>query len=151
MLFVGPALRERLAVPRRGYPNLADPNAGLDSPLHEDARRFDAMSLSGEALACALSAIELLESVGWSVVHERARSLAAQLAERLTDSGRELAPRDHTTLVSFSSVEPEDERALLAEHGCIVRDIPGRPWLRASVGAWNDESDLERLLASLST
>ena len=28
-----------------------------------------------------------------------------------------------------------------------MRDLPGHPYLRASVGAWNDESDLERLLA----
>jgi hypothetical protein len=32
----------------------------------------------------------------------------------------------------------------------IVRNIPDRPWLRASVGAWNDEGDLERLLGTLS-
>ena len=31
MLWVSPALRERLAVPRRGYANLADANAGLDA------------------------------------------------------------------------------------------------------------------------
>jgi L-cysteine/cystine lyase len=31
----------------------------------------------------------------------------------------------------------------------IVRNIPGTPWLRASVGAWNDEDDLDRLLAAL--
>ena len=31
-----------------------------------------------------------------------------------------------------------------------MRNIPGRPWLRASVGAWNDEGDLERLLEALS-
>ncbi len=36
---------------------------------------------------------------------------------------------------------------MLAEHDVIVRNIPGRPWLRASVGAWNDEHDLERLAA----
>jgi selenocysteine lyase/cysteine desulfurase len=30
-----------------------------------------------------------------------------------------------------------------------VRSIPGRPWLRASVGAWNDERDLDRLLDAL--
>jgi L-cysteine/cystine lyase len=30
-----------------------------------------------------------------------------------------------------------------------VRNIPDYPWLRASVGAWNDESDLERLLEGL--
>jgi L-cysteine/cystine lyase len=41
------------------------------------------------------------------------------------------------------------ERALLAERGVVVRDIPGRPWLRASVGAWNDDGDLERLVEGL--
>jgi L-cysteine/cystine lyase len=40
-------------------------------------------------------------------------------------------------------------RARLAEAGVVVRDLPGRPWIRASVGAWNDESDLERLLDAL--
>ena len=30
-----------------------------------------------------------------------------------------------------------------------MRNLPGHPYLRASVGAWNDESDLERLLAAL--
>ena len=49
MLWVSPALRERLSVSRRGYVNLADPNAGLDARVHEDARRFDTMSLSAEA------------------------------------------------------------------------------------------------------
>jgi selenocysteine lyase/cysteine desulfurase len=30
-----------------------------------------------------------------------------------------------------------------------VRDLPGTRYLRASVGAWNDESDVERLLHAL--
>jgi selenocysteine lyase/cysteine desulfurase len=151
MLYVAPALRERLEVSRRGYGNLDQPNAGIDARLHEDARRFDTMSLSAEAVACALAAIELLESVGWSAVHERARSLAGRLAGQLAERGREVAPREETTLVSFASADPDGERELLAQDGCVVRNIPGRPWLRASVGAWNDENDLERLLASLST
>ena len=84
-------------------------------------------------------------------MHERARTLAARLAELLAERGREVAPRDATTLVSFASADPEAERDALAEPACIVRNIPGRPWLRASVGAWNDESDLARLLEALST
>ena len=52
--------------------------------------------------------------------------------------------------MSFESADAEAERGVLAERGCVVRSIPGRPWLRASVGAWNDENDLERLLDSLS-
>jgi selenocysteine lyase/cysteine desulfurase len=151
MLYVSPELSERLEVSRRGYANLQDPNSGIDARLHEDARRFDTLSLSAEAVACALSAVELLESAGWQAVHERARSLAAGLAEQLAERGREVAPRDDTTLVSFASDDAEAERELLAERGCVVRNIPGRPWLRASVGAWNDESDLDRLLSSLAT
>ncbi len=149
MLYLRPELGERLAVWRRGYANLEDPNAGLDARVHDDARRLDTMSLSAEAVACGLAAAELLESVGWSAVHERARSLATSLAEQLAERGRELAPRGETTLVSFTSADPERERERLAERGCVVRNIPGRPWLRASVGAWNDEDDLDRLLSSL--
>ncbi len=151
MLYVTPELRERIAVSRRGYTNLEDPSSGIDARLHEDARRFDTMALSAEAVACGLASIELLESVGWSDVHGAARSLATRLAEQLRERGRAVAPRDATTLVSFESPDPEAERELLAERGCAVRNIPERTWLRASVGAWNDESDLERLLSSLST
>ncbi len=149
MLWVKRELAAQIAVSRRGYANLEDPNEGVEAHLHEDARRFETMSLSAEAVACALAAGELLESAGWDAVHERARTLAATLVERLAERGREVAPRDDTTLVSFASEDPEAERELLAERGCVVRNIPGRPWLRASVGAWNDEGDLDRLLASL--
>ncbi|HEY2397678.1 MAG TPA: aminotransferase class V-fold PLP-dependent enzyme, partial [Solirubrobacteraceae bacterium] len=150
MLYVTPELRERLTVYRRGYGNLADPGAGLDAGLHEDARRFDSLALSAEALACALSAVEVIESAGWSEVHERGPQLAARLAELLVEHGREPAPRGETTLVSFPSADPEAERERLAERGVILRNIPDRPWLRASVGAWNDDDDLDRLLRALS-
>jgi selenocysteine lyase/cysteine desulfurase len=149
MLYLSPELGERLTVSRRGYANLEDPNSGVQARLHADARRFDTMALSAESVACGVAAVGVLESVGWSTVHDRARTLAATLVERLAALGREVAPRDDTTLVSFASDDPESERALLAERGCVVRNIPGRPWLRASVGAWNDEGDLDRLLAPL--
>jgi L-cysteine/cystine lyase len=149
VLWVRPELLERIDVSRRGYATLADPLEGLDASLHEDARRLESYSLSAEALACALASIHLLESAGWSEIHERARTLAATLADSLAGQGREVAPRDQTTLVSFSSPDPPAERARLAELGIVVRDLPGWPWLRASVGAWNDEGDLQRLLHSL--
>lgn len=146
MLYLTPQLRARLAVPRRGYTNLRDANDGLDACLHEDGRRFDAPSLSAETLAFALASIELLEGAGWGAVHEAARTLATRLATLLAERGREPAPRGPTTLVSFPSEDPEQERLGLAERGVAVRNIPGYPWLRASVGAWNDEQDLQRLL-----
>jgi selenocysteine lyase/cysteine desulfurase len=149
-LYVSPELRERLQVPRRGYGNLQDANEGLEAKLHEDSRRFDAPSLSAESVACALAAAELLESAGWPEVHKRARILTGALATMLASHGREVAPRGPSTLVSFTSPDPEAERANLAEQRVVVRNIPGRPWLRASVGAWNDRHDLERLVGALS-
>ena len=149
MLYTTPALRERLAVERRGYGNQGEPDAGLAAGLHPDARRFDSMSLNAETLACALAAARVLDGAGWSSVHERARSLAALLVARLGEHGREVAPRGETTLVSFSSPDPAAERESLATQGVILRNIPGQPWLRASVGAWNDERDIERLLGGL--
>ncbi len=149
MLYVSPALRERLQVTRRGYMNLADPDDALDAVPHEDARRFDAMSLSAETLACARAALGVLQAADLSAVQARARALAARLAELLAERGREPAPRGDTTLVSFPSPDPQAERTRLAERGVMVRNIPGRPWLRASVGGWNSEDDLGRLLEAL--
>lgn len=150
MLYVSPRLRARLRIERRGYGALADPDAGMDATVHADARALDTMALSAEALACALAAVRVLEDVGWEAVHTRARELAERLAGRLAEHGREVAARDATTLVSFASSDPEAERERLRTAGVILRNIPGRPWLRASVGAWNDEHDLDRLLTGLS-
>ena len=148
-LWVSPALREQLAVARRGYGNLAEANDGLGAQLQDDGRRFDAPSLSAETLACALAAAEVLEQFGWQELWARAAALAARLAAMLAERGREPVPRGPSTLVSFPSDDAEGERKALAEQGVAVRNIPGRPWLRASVGAWNDEGDLERLVGSL--
>lgn len=149
MLYVSARLRARLGIERRGYGNLAQPNAGVDAPLHEDARALDTMSLSAETLACALAAARVLETAGWPAVHARARELAGRLVALLAERGRAVAPRGDTTLVSFESPDPERERERLRQHGMIVRNIPGTPWLRASVGAWNNEDDLDRLMGAL--
>jgi selenocysteine lyase/cysteine desulfurase len=149
MLFVSPTLRERLAVHRRGYANLEDPDAGLDAKLHPDGRRLDAFSLGAEVLACAVAAVGVLRDAGWAAVHERARLLALSLAGALEQAGRAVLAREGSTLVSFSSEDPAGERSRLAERGVVIRDIPGRGLLRASVGAWNDDSDLARLLEVL--
>ncbi len=149
MLYVTPALRERLTVSRRGYGTLLDPGAGLEARLHEDGRRFDTFALSAEALAMALAAVETLEQAGWAAVHERAIALSQRFAEELEAAGRETSPRGASTLVSFASQDPVGERTHLAERGIVLRDIPDHPRLRASVGAWNDERDLERLLDGL--
>jgi selenocysteine lyase/cysteine desulfurase len=55
-----------------------------------------------------------------------------------------------STLVSFRSRSDAEDAALaLYEQGVVVRNLPNSDLLRASVGWWNDESDLERLVAAL--
>jgi L-cysteine/cystine lyase len=149
MLYVSPELTERLVVPRRGYANFESADGGLDAVLHADARRFDCFGVGAEAVACALGALGVFEQAGWEAVHARATALADELVRQLTDCGRSVVPRGQTTLVSFSSDDPEAERARLADSGVLLRDLPDRPLLRASVGAWNNEADLARLIDGL--
>jgi selenocysteine lyase/cysteine desulfurase len=149
MLYVAPAFRERLRVAAPSYFSFADASLGIDSPLREDARRFDTPSLARESAAFSLGALEVLEGFGLDAVFDRAAALADALAERLSEIGRVVAPRGRTTLVSWEEPDPAGMRARLADAGVIVRDLPGRPYLRASVGAWNDEEDLERLVGVL--
>jgi L-cysteine/cystine lyase len=80
---------------------------------------------------------------------ERAADLADRFAAALADAGYTVAPRGRSTLIAFEYPDPEAARERLAAAGVAVRNLPGHPYLRASVGAWNDESDLERLLAAL--
>jgi selenocysteine lyase/cysteine desulfurase len=149
MLYVEPGFRARLRVAAPAYANFEDANRGLDSPLHDDARRFDAPSLAREVVAFSLAAAQTLGAHGFASVHARARALAARLAAALTERGRVVAPRGDTTLVAWEDADPQATAERLAEAGVIVRYLPGRPLVRASVGAWNDERDLDRLLDAL--
>ncbi len=149
MLWVSPAWIERLPASGPTYLNLADASAGLDAVQHAGAARHDASAQSYEATAAATAALEILGGAGWAAVYERAATLAAALADALAEDGREVAPRDRTTLVAWKDDDPPATRSRLAEAGVIIRDLPGTGLLRASVGAWNDESDLERLLRAL--
>jgi selenocysteine lyase/cysteine desulfurase len=150
LLYVAPAWRERLPAAGPTFVNLEVPMAGLDAVPHAGARAYDASALPAELTAAALAAHRTIATFGWPEAHERAAALAADLAGRLLGAGRTVAPgRGRTTLVAWEDPEPQATRDRLAAAGIVLRDLPGTPYLRASVGAWNDESDLERLLAAL--
>ena len=149
MLWVAPEWQSRLAPVGATYVNLENAADGLAAEMHPDARRYDSPGVGPETVAGAVAAHDVLADFGWESVYERATSLAGLLASRLQDAGRTVAPRGETTLVSFEDDDPEATRDRLAEVGITIRHLPGTSYVRASVGAWNDESDLERLLAAL--
>lgn len=149
LLWVDPAWREQLTAATPTYLNLSSPSAGLEASPWPDARALDAPALSNEALEAAVAAHAVLAEAGWSAVQERAVTLAERFAARLRSLGRTVTPRGASTLVSWEQPDAEATAARLASEGIVVRNLPGVDQLRASVGAWNDESDLDRLLRAL--
>ena len=51
--------------------------------------------------------------------------------------------------MSWAAQDPEGDVARMAQRGVLVRYLPGRGLVRASVGAWSSERDLERLLDAI--
>jgi selenocysteine lyase/cysteine desulfurase len=149
MLYLSPGWRDRIRTTGPSYLSFEDTTRGLESPYKPDARRFDTPSLSREVAALSLAALELLERHGLDAVLDRGREQAAALAARLEEAGHTVAPRGDSTLVAWEDADPVSTVARLREEGIAVRHLPGRPLLRASVGAWNDGSDLDRLLTAI--
>jgi selenocysteine lyase/cysteine desulfurase len=149
LLYVAPEFRDRVRATAPAYLSFEDASQGFESSLKPDARRHDTPSLARESLAFSAASLGVLREADMAAVLARGPALAATLAERLAALGRTVAPRDHTTLVSFEDEDPEATRDRLLAAGVLVRFLPGTPLVRASVGAWSSEDDLERLLAAL--
>ena len=149
MLYVDPSYRERVPSIVTSYWNLAQPDAGLDAVLWPHGRAWDNAGLSGETSRYALESLAVLAEAGWDAVHDAGRELAARLASLLEEAGRTVLPRSASTLVTWEHDDPTAAKERALEAGVVIRSIPRRDLLRASVGAWNDESDLERLLAAI--
>ncbi|HET6623249.1 MAG TPA: aminotransferase class V-fold PLP-dependent enzyme [Gaiellaceae bacterium] len=112
------------------------------------AARFDPNLTPNAAVVGLRVALETVPD--WRF--ERAAATAERLRELLLETGVDVVvPEERATLVSWRV--PADETAAavarLAEAGVIVRDLPGRGLVRASVGWWTSDDDLERLVAAL--
>ncbi len=138
-----------LPPPWPGYTTLAEPSTPLESGFHEDARRFDLGFPADHQVAWALAALDVLERPGLARLQADAGTLARSLAERLTAIGCEVAPRGESTLVSWRTEDPSGLAAALGEQGFVLRDLPGTAYVRASVGPWNDEGDVDALVSAL--
>jgi L-cysteine/cystine lyase len=146
-LFVRPQRLDDLLVPWPGYGSLSDAHNALESDWAEGVARLDHGFPAGLRSAWAVASLGVFEAAGWDWVHSRAALLAAGLAEVLAERGLSVWPRGRSTLVSWRAEEPDAEVARLAGEGVVVRSIPAFGLVRASVGAWNSEEELERLVA----
>jgi len=81
---------------------------------------------------------------------ERAREQAHRARARLAGVADVVTATGQGTLVTFRQDGDTAEAAKrLAEQGVVIRDLPGTGWLRASIGWWTSDEDVERLVAAL--
>ncbi len=144
-LFVRRERIDELEIAWPGFGSLADHEHPLDSAPAEGAARFDVGFPTALKSSWILASLDLLEEAGWDWVHDRGPSLAARLADELRRSGLDVFERGPTTLVSWRAADPVEEVERLLGHGIVVRSIPGVGLVRASVGAWCSEADVEAL------
>jgi selenocysteine lyase/cysteine desulfurase len=144
-LYARGELAASLPAPWPNYGVLADSARPFELPLHPDARRFSIGFPAPHQVEWAIAALGVLDEAGLDDIHARARELAALLAGRL--AGR-TAPRGDSTLVAWEDSDPEATVARLRDEGFVVRNLPSTPYVRASVGAWNSEEEVERLAES---
>ena len=144
-LYVREERIDELSPTAAGYSTVTDPLRALELPLRAGAARFDAGFPAPQTSAWALAALDVLAANGLDSLYDRAIELAASLAERLVARGLVVAPRGRSTLVSWEAADNQAEAARLLEAGILIRHLPGTRYVRASVGAWSSEAEIERL------
>ncbi len=153
-LAVRPELVERLEIGQPGYLTRDFHSDG--APYWPGARRFDGATLSpashlGLTAAIRWRADEVGLDASLALAAEHASAARTRLAE--VPGVEVVQPGDgpYGTLVALRLAvgDPEPVYLALAERGVLVRFIPGTGLLRASIGFWNDESDVERLAEGL--
>jgi selenocysteine lyase/cysteine desulfurase len=144
-LYVRPDRLEELLIPWPGYASVADPEHALELVPAEGTRRLDHGFPVGLRSAWARASLQVLEHAGWDWVHQRGAELADRLAGRLSELGLSVRDRGRSTLVSWTVADPQAEVERLAAQDLVLRSIPGWGLVRASVGAWSSEEEVDRL------
>jgi L-cysteine/cystine lyase len=81
---------------------------------------------------------------------DRAAEMARHARERLAERVDVVTEPGHAGLVSWRADGDAAKLAARAwEQGVVIRDLPGLNWLRASIGYWTSDEDVERLVAAL--
>jgi len=107
--------------------------------LAPDARRFD-VSPAWQAFAGAEHAIELFAGLDIAEVWDRTTALGDALCDGLG------IPQQHQAIVTWPDESGDDVKKLV-DNGIKVSGRAGR--LRAAFHLWNDESDVDAVLATL--
>jgi cysteine desulfurase/selenocysteine lyase len=144
-LYVSPDVVGDLRPRHLGYRSVPKGTDGLE--FEPGTARFEVGTQSLAPHAALREAIEIRSAVGADTVSDRIGTLADRLVAGFGD--RVVSPRPpESGLVVFEDPTPEATVDRLADAGIHVRTVPGDR-IRASVHVFNDESDVDALLAAL--
>ena len=148
-LYVAPEWIERLQVRSPSYYAQESYDETGVFVHRAGAPRFDSGWFSRAALEGLLASLAFLDRVG-DERFERALALAERCRELLAGRVEVVTPAGQATLVTWASEDAAVEsRRLAADCGIVVRNLPNLPWVRASVGFWTSEADLEALAGAV--
>ncbi len=117
----------------------------------DDARRFELGTPALPTVHTALGGQELLDEVGFAVVHARIRALARRLAEGLAAEGFRLrmarGESHRSGIVMVAHDDPAGAVRQLERAGIIVDHRPGH--VRVSPHVYNTEHEIDQAVAEL--
>ena len=146
--------REKLEVLENGWTNVDRRGKFILTPtdLLPDARRFEAGSLNTNGIYGLHAAIGLLLEVGIETVAQRALAVATALADGLESIGWRVATRPVASAI-VGATPPGVERTLLQWHRYLEENgvvcAPREGWLRFSPHFYNDDSEVQKIIALL--
>jgi L-cysteine/cystine lyase len=136
----------RIARPSSFSMSAFEPNGAFVPKV--GAARFEANWIAISALAGLK--VALTQAPEWGF--ERAATQADRLRELLAHHVEVVQSPEQAALVAFRPPAGQTASALTARllaDGVVVREIPQRELVRASVGWWTNDDDLDRLVAGL--
>jgi selenocysteine lyase/cysteine desulfurase len=152
---VAPSLLERMP-PLPGWMGAPDP-FDFDATrvlLADDARRYTQSTMSYVSIAALTASLDRLLSLGEAPIEAHARGLSSMLIERVSKNGwqpfRDLSDRaasPHIVSLMRPDQELEATQEALRTANIVCSSRGGR--VRVSLAPYNDESDIDSLVAAL--
>ncbi len=155
IFYVAAEHRDQLEVLESGWTNFDRKGRFIDCPVEllPNARRFEAGSLPTIGIFGTRAAIELLLEIGVESIGAETLRIASLLAEGLDSIGWRIATPRPIASGIVGAIPPGDDPSLLRWHRLLEEQgivcAPREGLLRFSPHFYNDESDVERIVAAL--
>src|SRR5258708_4136322 len=155
IFYVAAEHREQLEVLESGWTNFDRKGRFIDCPVEllPNARRFEAGSLPTIGIFGTRAAIELLLEIGVESIGAETLRIASLLAEGLDSIGWRVATPRPIASGIVGAVPPGEDPSLLRWHRLLEEKgivcAPREGMLRFSPHFYNNESDVERIVAGL--